>query len=149
MGAHMTISFDTTGLETYVTDKDREASTGIWFKFPEGRRFLCLRAGGSNRKFLRAFQTAIKPYRRQMDRGTMDPDKSDEIMREVYARTVILDWDGIKDSAGQAVPFSTPNVVEFMSAFPELFNDLVTLCSDAAQFSEEALEEAKEILGEA
>jgi len=142
------IDFDTKGLETYITDKERESVSGVWLDFPEGRQFLCLRAGGANKKFLRLFQTAIKPHRRQMERGTLDPDKSDALMRDVYAKTIVLDWRGIKDASGKPVPCSQANVIAFFTQFTELFNDLVALCSDMAQFTDEAIEEAKEVLGE-
>lgn len=140
--------FDSAGLEGYVTDESRESVTGVWLGFPGERKFKCLRAGGSNKKFLRTFQHLIKPHRRQMERGTLDTDISDDIMRRVYAKTIVLDWKGINDAKKQPVPFNQQNVVAFFMAFPEVFNDLVTLCSDMATFSEEQLEEAKEVLGE-
>lgn len=141
--------FDKTGLEAYITDETMEGETGLWIAFPNGRRIRILRAGGSNKRFTRAFQTAIRPYERAMKRGTMDQEVSEGIMRELYARYVVVAWDGINDADGDEVPFTTNNVVGFFDAFPEIFNELVTLASNAATFSEEMIAEAREAMGEA
>lgn len=142
--------FDRSGLEGYITDREVESQVGVWLPpFPGGRRFKVLRAGGANKKFSRAFQQAIKPYRRQLDKGTLDPETSDQIMREVYARHIVVDWDGIKDDTGKTVPCTPENVEAFFAAFPELFSDVVAYASEMATFAEENLEEAKETLGEA
>lgn len=143
------MKFDTTGIEDYVTNQTIESETGVWLKFPLGRRFLCLRAGGSNRRFTRAFQAAIKPHRRAMDKGTLDTEISDGLMRDVYLRTVILDWEGIKDVDGTVVSFNRENALALFAALPELFNDIVSLCSEMGTFQNQEIEEAKEVLGEA
>ena len=146
---HSAMQFDKTGLDDYLTDETLESEVGIWLKFPGGRRFRVLRAGGSNKKFLRALNSAIRPHKRAMDRGTMDMETSDEIMRTIYAKHVVVDWDGIKDAQGKKVPCTPENVAEFFKAFPNLFSDVTTLATDMAQFSEERIQEAKETLGEA
>ncbi len=145
----MTTKFDTRGLASYIPDRELESVEGVWLRFPGGRAFRCLRAGGSNTKFLRAFQTAIKPYQRQIDRKTLDPEVSDQIMRDVYSQTVVKGWEGIKDADGNEVPYSPETAVEFFKAVPELFTELTDQCANMANFAEQEAEEAKEILGEA
>jgi hypothetical protein len=143
--------FDTKGLETYTTDPVRE-SQGVWVDFPAGRSMLVLRAGGSNKAFIRGFQAAIRPFRRQIEKGTMDVEKSDEMMREMYARYVVKDWSGITDKEGKPVPYSPEAAVAFFRAFPELFQDLMAIASDANTFNgmlAPDVDEAKEIMGEA
>jgi hypothetical protein len=144
----MSIEFDKTGLESYITDQMLEAEMGIWVRFPGGRRFRILRAGGSNRRFSRAFTQALRPHRRAFERGTLDDEVSDQILRDTYARHVVVDWDGINDASGQKVPYSPEAVSAFFEAFPDLFSDLVTIASDIATFSQERIEEAKEAVGE-
>jgi hypothetical protein len=140
--------FDDAGLESYTTDADREAESGIWVKFPGDRAFRILRAGGSNKEFLRAFRLAIRPYKRQLDKDTMDPATSDKLTRELYARHIIKDWSGIKTKAGVEIPYSPEACVAFMTRYPEILNDLVTLASEMATFQDRVLEEAKTSLGE-
>lgn len=140
-------TFDTEGLESYVTDAFRESETGVWLKFPGGYKFRCLRAGGSNKRYATLFQRMIKPYRRQMDKGTMDLAKSEDILRQVYCKTVILDWEGVK-AKGKAVSYTPEAGMAFFAQVPELFSDIVTLCTEAATFQEEEVEEAEKVLGE-
>ena len=143
----MELQFNTEGLEDFITDKGMESDVGVWVRFPGDRRFRIFRAGGSNKAFTRAFQQAIKPYRRQMDRGTMDPEVSDKVLREVYCRHVIKDWDGIKTIGGEAIPFAPKTAMAFFETVPELFNEIVGLAGEAATFAEARLEEAQTVLG--
>ncbi len=145
----MTTKFDTRGLASYIPDRELESVEGVWLRFPGGRAFRCLRAGGSNKKFIRMFQAKIKPYRRQVDSGTLDTEVSDEIMRDVYVHTVVLDWEGIKDGDGNDVPFDRETAKDFFKVVPELFNEVVAQCADMSNFAQDEIEEAKEILGEA
>jgi hypothetical protein len=140
--------FDSSGLEGYTTDADREAETGIWVKFPGDRAFRILRAGGSNKAFLRAFRLAVRPYKRQLEKDTMDPAVSDRITRGLYAKYIVKDWKGFKTKDGVEIPYSEQACVAFFEKYPEVFNDVVTLASEMATFQETVLEEAKTNLGE-
>ena len=143
------MQFDKTGLESYITDPTLESDKGVWLDFPGDRGFLVYRAGGSNEAYARKFQHLIKPYRRQLDKGTISKEVSDHILRQVYAETIIKDWRGIKDEQGQLVPFTTENCVEFLKAFPELFADIQSLAGELATFNRDNVEEAMEVVGEA
>ena len=145
-GAQM--QFDKTGLEGYITDREVESDIGTWLPpFPNGRRFRIKRAGGANRKFARAFQAAIKPYKRQIDREELDPDISERILREVYARHIVVDWEGIKDTEGNEVPCTPENVEAFFAAIPEIFTEVRSYADTAATFAEQNLEEAEDSVG--
>ena len=142
------MSISLKGLESYATDGDLESKEGVWLKFPGGRRIHVLRAGGSNAAFSRTFSQAIKPYKRQMERNTMDREKSDELMIGVYLDSVILDWDGFTDDAGNDVPYSKTAAHELFTALPELFNDVVNFASDMATFQVNDAEETAKEMGE-
>ena len=142
----MSITFDKTGLEAYSQDFDAEQN-GIWLSYPEGRQFLIARAGGANRHFKREISKAMRPYRKKIDQGRMNPEETDRILHDVYARTVLLNWKNIKNAEGQEVPYDPDSGVEFFKAFPEIFNELVDRATEAATFLEEDVQEAKEDLG--
>ena len=141
------MKFETKGLDNYITDPELE-SEGVWLKFPEDRKLCVRRAGGANKKYLRTAQSAIKPFKRQLDRGTMDPEEINRLMREVYAKTIVADWSGINDETGTPVPCTPENVKAFFDAFPEIFADVMDSASDLATYAEREIEEAKEVLGE-
>lgn len=136
------------GLESYVTDRSLEADVGIWLAFPDGREINVLRAGGSNKAFIRAFSKATRPYRRQIERGTMDPDKSDDIMLRVYLDHVIIGWKGFTDENGVEVPYSKEAAQYVFTRAREMFQEIVNQAGDAANFQEEEAREAAEVLGE-
>ena len=143
------MQFDKTGLENYITDQQVESQTGVWLPpFPGDRQIKILRAGGSNKRFSRAFQQAIKPHRRAMERGTLDSDTSDALMRDVYSKHIVVDWKNINDAEGNPVPCTPENVKAFFVAIPEIFSEVVAYASEIATFAEENLEEAKKTLGE-
>ena len=142
------MQFDTTGLEGYITNEDAESNSGVWVPFPGDREFRVLRAGGSNKWFLRAHQAALKPYKRRLDKGNMDSDVLERIARHVYSRHIVKDWRGIKDSDGAKIPFSPDACEAFFEAFPEVFTDIVMITSDMATFANAEIEEAQEELGE-
>ena len=141
------MKFDKSGLDDYLTSKELEQD-GVWLRFPGDRRFLVRRAGGSNTRFQRVLQHLMRPHRRQMDRGTLAPEKMIEIMRVAYAKAVVIDWDGIRDDAGQPVPLTEENAIAYFEAFPELFNEIIERAGEVATFSESLIAEAQEALGE-
>lgn len=143
-GATM-IRFDTDGIENYATDHTLEASSGVWIDFGD-RRFLILRAGGANHRFTRRIGEMIRPLRRQIANGTVDPDKLRKIYWRVYAEAVVKDWDGIK-SGGNPVPYSAEAGYAFFEAFPDLFEELRVYADDMSTFAEERIADAVETLG--
>lgn len=143
----MNFDFDTKGLEAYQTDENKETE-GVWLDFAGGRSIKVLRAGGANKAFKRAFQAALKPYRRQIDNGTMDDSVSERIMLETYAKYVIVDWEGITDKHGDPIPYSREACIAFFTALPEMFGDVIQLAQSAATFGLDDEEEVAEMLGE-
>jgi hypothetical protein len=143
------MQFDKTGLETYITDQEVESKLGVWLPpFPGDRRFKVLRAGGSNKKFARAFQQMLRPYRKQLNKDMLDPDVADRLLREAYAQHIVVDWKNINDADGNPVPCTPDNVLDFFNAFPEIFSEISGYAQEMGTFSAEYLEEAKETLGE-
>ena len=99
-------------------------------------RVTLARAGGANKKYEKLLDARSKPHNRAMKTGTMDNEVAVEIMREVYADTIILHWEA-KDAKGDwqigieakpkkgvtkivIVPFNRENVVQAMVDIPEL-----------------------------
>ena len=142
------VKFNLEGLEGYKTDRSLESEEGIWLKFPNNRKIHILRAGGSNKKFSRVLSRSIKPYRRQLDKGTLDPEVSDELMINVYLDTVVLGWSGFQDAEGNDIPYSREAAYALFKAMPEMFDELMAFASDLAMFQDQEVEEAGKVLGE-
>lgn len=128
------IQFD--GFEDYVTDENLETGAGVALEYDEGRTIFIHRAGGSNKKFSRALEAKMKPHRRKIQLGTLDPEIDRRILMEAYAEAVVIGWSGIT-AGGKELPFNKENCIAFFKAFPEVFADVQRSANDVALFRKE------------
>lgn len=124
----------------FGTDKTAEIE-GIWVDYPNGVSMKIARMGGANTEYSRYLTNQLKPYKFQIDRGTLSEDKSREILLEVFARYVLKDWKGVTDEKGQPIEYSVEAAKKVLAEYPELLNELQTLASDYRRFAREVLEE--------
>lgn len=124
------------------TDKGLEEN-GIWLDYGPFR-LLCARSGGANRKFAKRLEAKTRPYQRALKNETIDPDVVDRLMRELFAETVILDWN-VKDDKGQwvrgielpdgSVGSVTPeNVAAVLADIPDVWTDIQNEAQKAANY---------------
>lgn len=146
----------------YGTDVNLE-KTGVVFTPDSSTAITLARAGGSNVKFQAVLDAKIKPHRRAIEAGTLDPKLDRRMMAEVYADTVVKNWEtlvgdklvqGIEadpnatagtyshdiDKSG-LVPFNRQNVVATLLALPDLFGDLQRESQRVGNFLTEQREE--------
>lgn len=112
-------------------------------------RIRVARAGGSNKKFSRVLENKMKPYRRQLQAGTLENDAALGVMREVFAEAIILGWEtkdengawvsGIEGPDGEVLPVTSANVIETFNNLPDLFLDLHEQASQMALFRQDEL----------
>lgn len=124
----------------FGTDKTAEIE-GIWVDYPNGVSMKIARMGGANTEYSRYLTNQLKPYKFQIDRGTLSEDKSREILLEVFARYVLKDWKGVTDEKGRPIEYSVEAAKKVLAEYPELLNELQTLASDYRRFAREVLEE--------
>jgi hypothetical protein len=137
----------------FQTDKAAEQE-GIIVDYGE-ERFRIARAGGANSQFKKIFAQKIKPYRRQIDNGTMDDAVANRLMAESYADAVVIGWESkivdadgkekwvktIQNEAGADLKFTPENCAQVLIDLPELFADLQHMAGQATHFREEEIEE--------
>ena len=129
--------------KTYKTTDSMEKD-GIDLQYGPDCKIRIARAGGSNQRFGKLLGDKLKPYRRQIDNGTMDDAIAAKIMAEVYADCVILGWQGVEDFEGIAIPFCKENVVKLLTDLPELFRDIQEQAGKVSNFrAAEREEDAK------
>jgi hypothetical protein len=134
-------------LSKYKTDKTAEIQ-GTWVEVDAGVEFKIARL---NNEKARAERRALeKPYRNFQ--GGIPDSVSEDILRKVIARTVLLDWrtkqeDGtfknIIVDDGVDVPYSAENVEKLLKDYPDLLNDVVGLSMARETFQAEATEAVK------
>lgn len=104
-------------------------------------RIRIARAGGANVRFQKVLEAKSKPYRRQIQNDTADAEVVDQLMKEVYAETIILGWEGVDDAEGNEIPFTKENCVRLFNDLPDLWSDIAEVSRKTAAFRNEILED--------
>lgn len=99
------------------------------------------RAGGANVAYNKAMEAKTKPYRRQLQNGTLDMEVMTSILREVYADTVVIGWSNVEGADGKPMPFTRENVIKLFTDLPELFADVQDQATNLALFRAEINEQ--------
>ena len=143
MGAYDKFKVDT-GLE----------QKGIVLDYTEFRITIA-RAGGNNKRYDKVLEAKSRPYLRAIQTETMDNDRAEQLLKEVYANCVILNWEilqkggkykkGLENPAdGEHLAFNEANVLVVLTA-PELKDLWVDIRNQAQKASlfRASIEEAR------
>lgn len=109
--------------DMYETDPNLERD-GVWYQFSPKIKFLLARAGGANVKFSKVTEAKFMPHRRQLENKTIDTDLMQDLMKEIFAETVILDWVGVTDKAGKKIPCNKQNILKLFKDLPDLYKEI-------------------------
>lgn len=127
----------------FETDLDMEAA-GVWLDYGDFRIRIAS-AGQGNKNYVRYAEKKLKPIRRAVEAGAISNDRSQAVMADIYAKTVILDWEtngkkGIEARNGKILPFNIENVEKTLLNLPRLFMDLQEQAGSLATFRKEEME---------
>ncbi|MAD98780.1 MAG: hypothetical protein Unbinned200contig1000_18 [Prokaryotic dsDNA virus sp.] len=134
--------------DVFETDEDLETS-GIWLDYGDFRVKIAS-AGQGNKKYVKYAEKALKPVRKAMQAGALSNERSMSIMSDIYAKTIVLDWEtmkegelvkGIESRDGQIMPFNYENVRQVFIDLPNLFIDIQEQANSIANFRKAELEE--------
>ena len=120
----------------FKTDSDLERD-GVWFEISDDIGFLIRRFGGKNSDRVKlALAKYHKPYTRQIEKGTLDPQKETELMTKAFVESCMIDWKGVEID-GESVPFSQETAFKFFLELPELLSELFNHANDVNSYKEE------------
>lgn len=106
--------------------------------------FILTRAHKSNVRYAKSLERETKPYRRQIELGTMDNMLAEAISRRVFIETCLLDWENVQDEKNQPLALTHENAEKLFTDLPDLYDELYQQSTKASAFLEESLElEAK------
>lgn len=125
--------------KNFKTNKSVEAE-GIWVDFGDGERIRIARAGGANQAFQRAAERIQRKYRKQIQLDTLNDKEASGLLRELYADTIILGWEGVKDAAGKPLPFSKEACMKLLEDLPDFFREIKEHATSQVLFLESTLE---------
>jgi len=123
----------------FETDETLETE-GILLDYGDGVKIRIARAGGSNRACVKAFERVHRKFRRQIQLETLSDEIGARLLREVYADTVVLGWEGVEDRDGNPLAFSRENCLKVLEDLPDLFRDIREAAENAALFRAELRE---------
>jgi hypothetical protein len=86
-----------------IDQSTQGADEGVWTKY-RGSEFRVVHTG--HPKFQRALSRLQAPHRRKIEKGTMDPVESRDLLCAAIAEALVLDWKGVVDSKGADIPYS-------------------------------------------
>ena len=122
----------------FKTDKDLE-KTGVWLTISDDVGFLVKPFRPENPAMKQAMATHFKPVARQMELGTLDPEKEREIMAKLFVQVSLIDWKGIEID-GQPTPFAKDVAIKFLIGLPDLFKTLMEYAQDFRNYQPEGEE---------
>lgn len=154
--------------KSFATDKALEKN-GVIFTPDSSTAITLARAGGANIRYQKLLTAKAKPFKRQIDSETMDPDVERKILMEAYAETVVKNWETLIGEGDEAqlvqgiephpdhlskyqgeqdenglVPFNKHNVYVTFELLPDLFLDCQ---AEAQRFANYRAKEREEDAG--
>lgn len=107
--------------------------------------FIIARTGGSNKAYNALYDEKMKTIRRDAELGLVaSEEKLQEINREVFAKTILKGWSGIKGENGEVWEFNEENAIKLLIEIPDIYEALYRKSAEFETFRQTALEsEAK------
>lgn len=109
----------------YSTDKELETN-GVWVDIGDGAKLLIARIG--NPVYAAALRGTLKPYKRQIQNGTLDEDLSTDILNKIYASTILLNWEGIT-ADGKNVKYTEAKALEYLTEYDDFRAVVIEIAS--------------------
>jgi len=123
-------------LDRYLTDEQAEVE-GVWVPMGQGGRLLIARMG--NPEYRRVRDMLEEPHRTAIRAGVLAEDIATEIQIKTFARTILLDWEGVARS-GEEVAYSLDAAEEAL-AMKDFRADVLRLSMTIELFRKERLEQ--------
>lgn len=116
----------------FETDENLETK-GIGLRFGEAV-FYVKRAGGSNTAFDKAYEEKTRNMTSRLQLAALSEEQSSALLREVYADSVIIGWEGVRNREGEIMEFSKENFVKLMQDLPTLWRAIRTEAANHENF---------------
>lgn len=129
-----------TNLDSLFKADENLEKTGVWLNISEETGFLVRPFMDSNPRVRAAMAKDFKPHARLIDLGTLPEKKEREIMTKIFVNACVEDWKGVKDDAGEEIPFSKEKCVELLMDLPQLMKTLMSHAQDFKNYKQDATE---------
>lgn len=129
-------------IEKIKTSVEKEVD-GVWVDFAMGIQLKIARA--RNPKYQELLRKLIDPVRVEIRDDKLDIKDFNDIILEVRAKTILLDWKNIEDENGNTIQYSPEKAIEFFKN-PELkdfYKFVVTISENADQYKKDLIESSE------
>ena len=123
-------------IESIKTSVDKEVN-GVWVDFAEGIQLKIARA--RNPKYQELLRDFVEPKRVEIREDKMSIEDFNDILLQVRAKTVLLDWKNIEDNDGSVILYSSKKALEFFRN-PELkdfYTFVIAISENADQYKKD------------
>ena len=120
-------------------DRDHELN-GVEAVY-RGATLIIARSG--NTRFKRIFKQLLKPYKHQLDKGTLDDTVSEELLVSAYAEAILVGWKEFKDVNGKSHKYTKANAIDLLSSDQDCFEFVRSTSEDINRYIIEDEEETK------
>lgn len=133
----------------FLTDNQIERD-GVWLNFgpvdetdPESpiQRIKVARAGGANAAFGKRYNELLAPHRLQVQHGLLPEEVAAQIIRQVYAETVVRGWENIGGPDGAQLEFNPKTAEQLFKDLPQLFGIVRKAADDFTLFRQQVRDE--------
>lgn len=134
--------------KTFKTDKNAEVE-GVWLEVSmndhNGKpiRIKLSRMSSTNKRYTKGLNAVTKPHQSAIQNDALDNDLARKMLQEVFADTVILDWENLPKSDLTGVEtdtdeleFNRENVLALFAEMPDLYDDWESRAQKASAFRE-------------
>jgi hypothetical protein len=125
-------------ISAFKTDRQRE-NEGVWVAIGDGARVKVARF--NNERYKQTFLEVSKPYKVQVRTGTLQEEVAQGILRDCFARAILLDWEGLQDDEGNDIPYSEEAAKELL-AIPDFMSMIEDFANSRELYRREAQEQA-------
>ncbi len=125
-----------TNLDKFFKTNPTLQEQGVDFAIDEKTSFRLRHFVGTNPRVKAAMANHYKPYARQVELGTLDQKKQDEITIKLFIDVCLVSWTGVEID-GKEVECTKENALTLFTTLPALFEALWKYANDVNSYKED------------
>lgn len=126
---------------SYKTNKAGEQE-GVWVPFADNANIRLARAGGSNKRFLKAAEKFRRKHKHQLKSDILTDEMVFPEAVKIYAECIVLDWENVTNEYDEPLECTKENVIKVLTDLPDLFVDIQEAALNYAVYRDAIDEEA-------
>ena len=125
-------------INSMATDKDLEKE-GVWIELSGEARIKIARL--NNPRYKELFTAKTKPHRQAIRNNVLSEKVADDIMIEVMAATILLDWENFFEGE-KPLEYNLVNARRVLRELPDFRRMVYEMAGEADNFKQVEVEEA-------